>query len=147
MSDKEKVVTNSDNELLEPGQYGFVDEVNGPGAEEIQGFVPTRHELIQIVKYWAYVELDLTHLMHVYQQTGSDWLRKTSFAGRRVGRISRILGDDEVKKAVDEVYAEFIKKMDKRLWNVFVNGTAEEQAAVEEEIWRKFDWDTYEEPK
>ena len=143
-----KIVTNSDNEGLGPmGPIGFVDEVNGPGAEEIHGFVPTRHELIQIVKYWAYVELELTHLMHVSQQTGSDWLRKTSFAGRRIGRIERILGGDEVEKAVVEVYGEFLKKHYKEIWNVFVNSTAEEQAALEEEIWRRMGYGIKGEPK
>jgi len=74
--------------------------------------------------------------MHVSQQTGSDCLRKTTFARRRIERIERILGGDEVKKANVEVYGEFLKKHYKEIWNVFENGTAEEQAALEEELWR-----------
>ena len=40
---------------------GYVDEVNGPGSEEVSGFVPTRHELIQLVKYWATEEIHRGH--------------------------------------------------------------------------------------
>ena len=50
MSNKEKIVTNSDNDSL--------DDLMGPDPGEIQGFVPIRDELIQIVKYWAEVKLD-----------------------------------------------------------------------------------------
>ena len=32
---------------------GYVDQVNGSGAVEMPGFVATRHELIQLVMYWA----------------------------------------------------------------------------------------------
>jgi len=54
-TEKRRLVKNSDNDHLfsHPCFEGFyVDEVNGVGAEEIAGYVPTRHELVQIVKYW-----------------------------------------------------------------------------------------------
>ena len=60
MNNKEKIVVtvNKDNESLhawgnERFLVGYVDEVNGAGAVEVPDFVPTRHELIQIVRYWA----------------------------------------------------------------------------------------------
>lgn len=45
---------NIDNQWLWPtaGFIGCVDEVNGVGAQEIPEFVPTRAELIQLLKYW-----------------------------------------------------------------------------------------------
>ena len=54
---KGTTVKNSDNDFLLPWRgerfrIGYVGEVNGEGAEEIAGFTPTRHELIQLVKYW-----------------------------------------------------------------------------------------------
>ena len=114
-----------------------MDEVNGPGAEEIWGFTPTHHELIQIVKYWTEVWLDLDYFMFLHSQTGSDWLRKSHFAHRRVGRIAEILGADEVKKNIDEVYAEFGKTGNKRYWDIFLNGTEEQREEIQEEIQRK----------
>ncbi len=126
MSNKEKIVTNSDDDWL--------DEFNGPGAEEIQGFVPTRHELIQLVKYWAKVELDLNYFMFIDSTTESDWLRQTSFAQRRIGRIAELLCDDEVNKTIDEVYAEIRKTFDKRHWDIFLNGSEEQREAVREMV-------------
>jgi hypothetical protein len=38
---------------------GYVEEVNGTGAQEVQEFLPTRHELLQLVKYWARVDVDI----------------------------------------------------------------------------------------
>ncbi len=134
MSDTEKIVVavNKDSEWLEPmWGCGFVDEVNGLGAEEIRDFIPTRHELIQLVKYWAEVEIDLSYFMFVYNQTGSDWLRKTSFAGRRIGRIARLMGDDEVKKAIDELKAKLCKES--KGMDIYLNGSEVERAALREE--------------
>jgi len=125
MSEKKKIVTNSGDDWL--------DEFNGPGAEEIQGFVPTRHELIQIVKYWANVGLDLNYFMFFNNTTESDLLRQTSFAQLRIGRIAKILGEDEVRKAIDgvytkfekdlEVYTKFGEDLDKEAWDIFLHRT------------------------
>ena len=133
MSDKEKIVTNSDNDWLEP-MYEFLDEVDGPGAEEIRVFISTRNELIQLVKYWAKVKIDLNYFMFLYQQTGSDWRRETSFAEFRIGHIAKIIGNDEVDKAVEEAYAEFGERQDKRYWDIYLNGTEEQQDEIKNEV-------------
>lgn len=59
-------VRNADNDLLGAIRgrgvcTGFVDEVNGPGAEEFPAFVPTRNELLQLVKYWAKIAVDIDY--------------------------------------------------------------------------------------
>lgn len=76
MAEVKKAVTNCDNEDLMPfgGSsliIGCVDEVNGRGAEEVTGFVSTRHELIVLVKYWAGRMLDDEYFYFLYAQTGS----------------------------------------------------------------------------
>jgi len=126
MSNKEKIVTNSDDDWL--------DEFNGPGAEEIQGFVPTRHELIQLVKYWAKVELDLDCFMFIDRTKASDLLRQTSFAQRRIGRIAELLRDDEVIKTINEVGAEILKHLDKRHRDIFLNYSEEQREAVRKAV-------------
>lgn len=115
---------------------GYVEEVNGPGAVEIPGFVATRHELIQLVKYWATVETDLDFYWFVYQCTGSSEIRLRPFAGRRISRIAEALGEEEVAKAVREAHNEFAKGVDPRTWNIFLNGTPEEREALQDEIQR-----------
>jgi len=145
MSDKGKIVTNSDNDWLE--DFPFVDEVNGPGAEEIQGFVPTRDELIQIVNYWAEIELDVNFFMFIHDQVESHWLRESSFARHRIWRIAKILGEDEVRKAIDEVYAKFGKDLDKRTWNIFLHGTKAQRATLQEEVQQEMNESLKGEPK
>ena len=134
---KNTVVENADNELLEPSPFGYVSEVNGPDAAEVLAFVPTRHELLQIARYWAGVELDLNFFMALYQCTGSDWLRKTSFAGRRLGRIERALGGNDVERVVEDVRRKFSESVDPRHWKAFVEGDTAELDRLAEEIHKR----------
>ena len=131
---KNTVVKNADNEWLGPYPFGYVSEVNGPDAAEVPAFVPTRYELLQIARYWAGVELDLDFFMAIYQCTGSDWLRKTSFAGRRLGRIERALGGDEVERVVEDVRKKFSASVDPRWWKAFVEGDRIELRRIADEI-------------
>ena len=62
MTQKLRIVRNADNEQAMPWGnerclFGYVPEVNGHGAEEIAGFVPTRHELLLLVKHWYRTQL------------------------------------------------------------------------------------------
>src|ERR1039458_3474354 len=88
---------------------GSVDEVNGAGAVEMPGFVATKHELIQLVKYWASVRIDIRFVWFANQCVGSSETRLESFSGRRIARIAEVLGDDETSAAVQQAYAEYAK--------------------------------------
>ena len=140
MTEKNKVVSNSDNEWLGPmWGCGFVDEVNGPGAEEIPSFTPTRHELIQLVMFWAETAIDLDYFAFLYESTGSTDIRLRPFASRRINRIVDILGKDEVSRAIDVARAEFKKKrnISDREWDIFLNGTSEQVEEIREEVRRE----------
>ena len=86
---------------------GYVDEVNGEGAEEIAGFTPTRRELIQLVKYWYGRYLDKDWFWFVSGQTGSTEIRLQPFAMRRIDRAEAVIGEKAVHKAIKEVRDEF----------------------------------------
>src|SRR5207249_536804 len=84
-----------DSKLAGPsGPLGHVDEVNGGDSLEVPEFVPTVHELLQLVEYWQTVSIDMEYLSFYTQTAGSDWNRKWLFADLRVGRIARLLGKD-----------------------------------------------------
>jgi hypothetical protein len=117
---------------------GYVSEVNGPDSAEMPGFVPTRHEMIQLVKYWATLDLDQQFYFFLYTQTGSDDRRRGEFARRRICRIAAILGEEEVRKAILEAEQEYRKTIDPRAWSIFKDGTPEEQDAFQEEVQRSF---------
>ena len=116
---------------------GYIDEVNGPGAVEVPGFKVTRHEAIQLAKYWAGVEIDLDFSYFVDGQTGSTEIRLGPFASRRIARIAEALGEEEVATAVNEAYEEFGKGIDLRTWKIFREGTPEERQALQDEMARE----------
>jgi len=116
---------------------GYVEEVNGPGAVEMPGVVATKHELIQLVKYWASIRIDIRFGWFANQCVGSSETRLESFSGRRIARIAEVLGNDETSAVVQQTYAEYSKSVDPRIWDVFLNGTPEEQSSLQEEIERE----------
>lgn len=118
--------------------FGYVSEVNGPDSAEIPDFAPTRHELIQLVKYWDTLRLDQLFYFFVVGQVGFCDSRRSAFASRRISRIATLLGEDEVQKAIQEAEEEFSKRTDPRAWAIFKNGTPEEQEAFQDEVLRKF---------
>jgi len=116
---------------------GCVSEVNGPDSVEIPDFAPTRHELIQLVKYWATATLELQFDYFLYTSTGSTEWRLDAFASRRINRIATLLGEVEVQKAIQEAEEKFSKTTDPRAWEIFKNGTPEEQEAFQDEVLRR----------
>jgi hypothetical protein len=87
---------------------GYVDEVNGNDAAEVSGFAPTRRELLQLVEYWKLVALKIEFWeWFITGVVGSSDRRLREFALCRIDRIWKLLGKEEVRPAIDRVYAEF----------------------------------------
>ncbi len=122
MSEKEKTA----DRLI----FGYVDEVNGPGAMEVPGFVPTRHELIHLVEHWAEVRLSTIFKVFGTGVIGSTDTCKVSFAEERIRSIELLLGEEEVNRVIAQVESEFGEKVDKRVWEIFLHGSKEQREAV-----------------
>ena len=142
---KRRIVKNGDNDSLLPWRnesfrVGYVDEVNGAGAAEAAEYVPTRHEVVERVKYWYRRVLDNSCFFFIFGGTGSSEWRVEAFAGRRVDRAQAAIGRESVDAAIDEVREEFRTKVakDDRLWDIFENGTDEEWQAVWDETYREW---------
>jgi hypothetical protein len=105
-----KVVQNQDNATLMPQSaggavFGYVEEVNGEEGREVTGFIPTRYELKQIVKFW-YDELLYLHQKRVdFGVLGSSEYRTMAFGLKRIERAKTVLGEEGVDKAMQEVDA------------------------------------------
>jgi hypothetical protein len=133
---------NADNEGLGgfPG-LAIPDEVGGAGAEEMP-LMPTRYELLVLVKHWVEIAWDYDFgEWFLYQQTGSFGRRQAAFAERRISRIAELLGDDAVNAAIDEAaesYAANFTGLALKGWKAFREGTEQEQeafyAAMDEEM-------------
>ena len=144
--EKLAICSSGGNEVLLPrpvgnGRYvvGYVDEVNGPGAAEVAVYVPTRHEVTELVKYWYRRVLDNSWCFFVYGGTGSSEWRIKTFAGRRLDRAEVAIGKEAVDAAIKEAREEFRTKVvkDDRLWDIFEHGTEEQWDAVRNESWRE----------
>lgn len=137
---------NSDNEGLGSGHDGgyyvedqsfglhnpTVDEVNGKGAEEVHDFVPTRHELLQLARYWEEVEIGRRYLWFTMGVIGSSDTRQVMFAQRRLSRIATILGKDAVDKVIEEVMQKMANETQSSpAWRAFLSGTEEERDVVQ----------------
>lgn len=116
---------------------GYVDEVNGPGAQEIPDFISTRYELIQLVKYWVGEAVRIRWFEFFSGSTGSREIRVRPFAWYRVAHIGRLLGEDRIDAAVDEVYDQFRKECDERLWDIYMNGDRAQWDRVESEFYQQ----------
>ena len=68
MTEKKMIVSNSDDEW--PYDCESDDEVNGSGAEEIQGL--DRQELIQRVMNYTEIDLDAAYFFFLYGQMSRD---------------------------------------------------------------------------
>ena len=61
-----------------------------------------------------------------------------TFAGRRIGRVMHLLGEEEVNRAIDGVYEEFGQRQDSGLWDIYLNGDRQQWMAVSKEFERGF---------
>jgi hypothetical protein len=95
-------------------------------------FVPTRHELSQLVKHWA-GEAISDEFMIFWSQCccGSDLQEIDKYWGR-VSAIAKILGNHETEKAISEAYEEAAQRGDANDWIVFRYGTSEEARDYED---------------
>lgn len=138
------VFGNTDNANLEPQAFnnglviGYVDEVNGAGGKEIPDFIPTQDELLQIVKYWVKVRLDIVWFYYNTGWTGSSENRLESFADRRIYHIVSLVGEEKVKEAIDEVEMRFREQQhdNMKLWQIFRKGDEAQRETIMQEYER-----------
>jgi hypothetical protein len=106
---------------------GWVPEVNGEGALEVNEFVPTRHEVSIIARNWLREVRDIRFDFFCYRQSGSRETRVLSFACRRLDSIERILGEVALQQLDRDVMSELEAKVDPQLWKMFLTGEEPER--------------------
>ena len=101
---------------------GFVDSIHGEDGSEVPDFAPTKHELTQLVKYWARRHTEIEFPCRAMGISGSSEMRESAYASARINRIEKLLGEEEVRRAVDEAEAEFARDVDASDWDAFCRG-------------------------
>jgi hypothetical protein len=84
------------------GLIGYVEHVNGPGAQPIENCVATRHELELIRRYWVHLAMEYDADVYVYQQTCSRRGREADYAWRRVSKLAAAIGDEFIERVCSE---------------------------------------------
>ena len=105
--------------LGDRGWIGYIEWVNGPGAEACYDFQATCHELRVVAKYWYRELTDIDLFWFLQQTTGSNEWRTAIYATRRLHRIRRIIGDALIDEAIAEVDAEFRQELGDTKWEQF----------------------------
>ena len=109
-----------------------IDEEKQKGGKELEGFIPTHHELLQIAKYWLRRELELDWW---FFNTGNV---ETSEGIWRIPQIAHLVGEEDLQKAIDEVITEFREHNhdNMRLWQIFRRGPKDQWDTVLEKYER-----------
>jgi hypothetical protein len=141
-----KITFSSDSEGLgfcHAGAFtvGYVPEVNGAEAAEVPEFVATKHELIQLVKYWYGRKFHNTLYYFFLGQSGSSEWRTNKYAERRLDRIGEYVPEKEFSEAIEETEREFKKnwKISDEDWDTFKNGSEEDWQRVQERVNREWE--------
>ena len=113
-----------------PAEY--VDMIHGEGGEVFPRYVPSHHELIQLVKYWAVIMIHSECC--VLWQRSNRVKRLWHAACCQLVRIAELLGYDEI---INNVYEEYGVDKDSRLWNEYRKGYEDGKRAAKEEIQRR----------
>jgi len=98
---------------------GLVDEVNGPGSQLCPSFVPTRHELLHLAKYWIERQIDVDFFTFHTGCSGSTEWRIAQYSTRRIQRLARILGHSAIRAIYDEIGSEFSEQFGESAWEAF----------------------------
>ena len=117
---------------------GYVDEIHGRGARECPQFVPTEHELVELVKYW-HRQIVESWLEWFYSgMTSSSGSQTVAYAYQRVARIRDAVGEAATGAACSLVDDEFRERIGDEHWRIFVNGTDEEVKRIQAEFMSSF---------
>jgi hypothetical protein len=102
-----------------PGLFGYARG----GELEVQGYVPTREELFQIVKFWATCVIDSNYFSFLYDDYYSRLESGLCIvAEERIGRISELIGNEVIARAIRNANGDFAKSQNPVLWRMYVNG-------------------------
>jgi hypothetical protein len=134
VSGRDDVPELPDNEALEPLRVGncIIDlcpEINGSDAVACPEYIPTQHELLQLARYWYDTLLGIHLDWFFLAVSGSYESRMLAYAGRRLDRIAKVIGQEATDKVVAEVDTEYQERMGAD-WEIFIRGDDEEREMV-----------------
>lgn len=101
-------------------RIGFVRQVNGPAAKARPEFAATEYELEELTRMWVRTLLDLDFYCYATQSCGSSEWREMQYAGRRIGRLQKLLGQATVERITEDIVAELGERFNCFVWDAFL---------------------------
>ena len=114
-------------------QIPLTEDELEPWEIEVPEFIPTRYELLQIVKHYYLEDLEIQWSWFRKQVSGLCDDRYL-FGLRRLGQIEKLLGEEEVEKAITEAREDYGEYLDPEYWYIFLHGNEEQWVAAQNEI-------------
>ncbi len=105
--------------------------------DEVPGFVPTREELLQLVRYWWRTIREIEWCDFLFDEADSSSLRARFYASRRIDRIVDLLGASTVQNVIKEVEVEFSKDKNLKYWRIFISSHEADWEAVLRQVRRE----------
>ena len=116
----------------DPFTIGFAEAIVGEEGLEVLGYVVTRNEILELVRYWAteIFQLDFAYFLYFLY---SEW-RTYQYSQPRLNTISELIGGEKVAEACRQAEQAFSRRVDERAWRIFTEGTQEEREQFQKEM-------------
>ena len=91
----------------DPFTIGFAEAIVGEEGLEVLGYVVTRNEILELVRYWAteIFQLDFAYFLY------SEW-RTYQYSQGRLNTISELIGEEKVTEACRQAEQAFSRRVD-----------------------------------
>jgi hypothetical protein len=114
-----EVFKNSDNVTMGVAfDYMPIEEVNGSGAREIDGYKITQGELLELVKFWT--RLYLKSAFDTFRDPKPKEIMISRYAKRRLYSLWAVLENKIYRKTVDNEICNFVVSEDMDLCDAFM---------------------------
>ena len=101
----------------------YVDRNAGTAWGEVQGFTPLEVELVELVKFWAREAIEMEFSQWANGIYGGSEGRTVRMGWFRVSQIEKLIGEDEVKEAIETVLAKIKDKYGTdEYWTTYQSG-------------------------
>ena len=134
-NNKEKQMSNKkeNQKKSDEKQIPLTEDELEPWKIEVPEFIPIRRELLKIVKDSYLVDLEGQWFRFRSQVGVLLDVRQYVSGSSRFGQITKLLGVEEVEKAIAEAREDYGRKLDPRYWDIFLHGDEEQWEVMRKE--------------
>ena len=117
--------------------FGYVPEIHGPGGESFSQFVPTRNELLELLRHYEREQHELAWWWFVQDSQSSSEIHMADHVLDRLDELRSLLGHEDATRVWEEMQQEFEEETDPEAWEAFRSRSPGERAewCMAVELW------------